>query len=176
MNNQMTEQERQFYFVQHKFLPHLFYSGSKPFVKRILTLGGDSFVDLLCAMNDDEESDEEYTCPYIASDFAVKDVHKGEDFTITQVLMPDASISPLCRCIYFAYSSDWKERFVYTVERSPEDTYLLCGWGEDESHMIFEIPTPDDPKDEIQKVVELFESIDDYKNLGEKLKAQIAHK
>ena len=61
MNNQMTEQERQFYFVQHKFLPHLFYSGSKPFVKRILTLGGDSFVDLLCAMNDDDdESDEEY--------------------------------------------------------------------------------------------------------------------
>ena len=65
MNNQMTEQERQFYFVQHKFLPHLFYSGTKPFVERILTLGGYGFVDLLCAMNDDEESDEEYICPYI---------------------------------------------------------------------------------------------------------------
>ena len=63
---------------------------------------------------------------------------------------------------------------MYTVERSPEDTYLLCGWGEDESHMIFEMPTPDDPKDEVQKVAELFKSIDDYKNLGEKLKAQMA--
>ena len=45
---------------------------------------------------------------------------------------------------------------------------------EDESHMIFEMPTPDDPTDEVQKVAELFKSIDDYKNLGEKLKAQMA--
>ena len=53
-----------------------------------------------------------------------------------------------------------------------------CRWGSADdlckSHMIFEMPTPDDPKDEVQKVAELFKSIDDYKNLGEKLKAQMA--
>lgn len=168
--SKLSEREEQLYYIQHKWVPYFFYGATAPFVKEIATLGGQVFVDLLNTMNEDTNG---YQCPYTADDFSMS-TKIVDGANIIQIRMPVPTSSPLCRHIYLAYRPNYKERFVYTSELSPEKTFFLCGWGEDESHCIFDLDTPMDADSETTKVAKLFADLESYKNMSQKLKAQLA--
>lgn len=154
----MNDKE-QLYYIEHKWLPWIFYGAGKGFVEGTLKEGGQLFIDLLTAMNTDEDAEEatDYICPYAAEEFQIRyflypDIHT----TLVQLQMPKPQDMLFCRHIYLAMNTETKDRFLYTVERSHSGGYLLCGWEDDRSHMIFHMDVDESPEGDLPKVLELF--------------------
>lgn len=152
--------KQQLYYIEHKWLPWIFYGAGKGFMKDTLNEGGQLFIDLLTAMNTDEDAEEEseYICPYSTDEFQVRyflypDVHT----TLVQLQMPKPQDTLFCRHIYLAMNTETKDRFLYTVELSQSGGYLLCGWEDDGSHMIFHMDVGEDPEEDLPKILSLFD-------------------
>lgn len=154
----MNDRE-QLYYIEHKWLPWIFYGAGKGFIEEALTKGGQMFIDLLTAMNMDEDSETEsnYTCPYAAEEFQVRYfLYPDQHTTLVQLQMPKPQDQLFCRHIYLVINMETKNRFLYTIELSQSGDYLLCGWEDDGSHMIFHMDVGEDPEDDLPKVMELF--------------------
>lgn len=154
----MNDKE-QLYYIEHKWLPWIFYGAGKGFVEGTLKEGSQMFIDLLTAMNTDEDAEEatDYICPYAAEEFQIRyflypDIHT----TLVQLQMPKPQDMLFCRHIYLAMNTETKDRFLYTVERSQIGGYLLCGWEDDRSHMIFHMDVGESPKEDLPKILSLF--------------------
>lgn len=121
--------------------------------------GGQLFIDLLTAMNTDEDAEgaTDYICPYAAEEFQIRyflypDIHT----TLVQLQMPKQQDMLFCRHIYLAMNAETKDRFLYTVERFQSGGYLLCGREDDRSHMIFHMDVDESPEGDLPKILSLF--------------------
>lgn len=153
----MNDRE-QLYYIEHKWLPWIFYAAGKRFVKKMLD-GGQMFIDLLNAMNEDEDGEEasNYCCPYTAEEFQVRYfLYPDENTTLIQLQMPEPLTALFCRHIYLALNTETDDKFLYTVELAENGSYFLCGWEDNGSHMIFNEDMDDDPHDDQLKVLKIF--------------------
>nr|HUM84332.1 hypothetical protein [Lachnospiraceae bacterium] len=71
----------------------------------------------------------------------------------------------LCRSIYLVSSLKEKAKFLYTVERSQEGSYLIGGWSPDDAYIIFHPDVPANADEEAAVIANLFNDADSYENL-----------
>ncbi|MCQ4754637.1 hypothetical protein [Enterocloster bolteae] len=144
----------QLQYIEHKWLPWFYYSGSKKVMELLKEQGGNLFIDLLHAMNKD---DIDYSCPFHSDDFRV-DIQIDSDSNVTfcQINMPSIQKALLCRRIYLVHNEDFSSRFVYTIELTMNDDYWICGWSENNTYMVFDGKLTDDSVDEFKQVKKLF--------------------
>lgn len=144
----------QLQYIEHKWLPWFYYSASRKVMELLKKEGGSMFVDLLNTMNED---DPQYCCPFDAVDFRVetlKDINSNTTFC--QINMPPIQEPLLCRHVYLVHNEDFSSQFVYTIELTESKEYWICGWSENNSHLIFDGKLTDDCDDEFQQVKKLF--------------------
>ena len=106
---------------------------------------------------DDRGKRTAYTCPYHADDFRVRlFLHPEQHTTLIQLQMPKPQSMLLCRHIYLALNTETGEKFFYTIERSQNGTFLLCGWQENGGHVIFNRDVEASPELDQKEILELF--------------------
>lgn len=141
------------YYTQHKWIPHIFYGATVPFMKQLQAEQGQLFVNLFHAMHEDEEN---YQCPIVSSDFEVNS-YIDQNQTIMQIIMPEPPEQLYCRSVYLCYDSASKKKAYFTVELSKSYGYYICSWTENKTHIIYD-EAPDTIEKELNKIKHYFSS------------------
>ena len=110
-------------YIQHHWIPWLFYNEGEPFLRDLLFEKGKLFIDLLNFVNYDDPN---YTCPYQLSDFRFSKIkpHRFEG-NILRIIMPPPVWEAHCQEVFLAYSSDLKQRFYFTLELNTMSKNLI---------------------------------------------------
>ncbi len=121
------------YMVEHKILPELFFSEkAKDYFLILMASEGKLILNLLMLFGKDQD----YKCPYSASDFKL-DLHiikkpdrdSGETGKeILEIIMPEPEQMPLCSRIYICHDMKLENIEYFTLEKSVGDSEALCAW------------------------------------------------
>lgn len=144
--------EKQFqdlYYIEHKWLPWIFFQAPQKFSSILLDKRGSLFTGLLQAIHKGET---DYFCPIDENYFSVK--QKSKDSTeIIQLTLPESFTGLLCKSIYLC--SSFHDAAFYTIECTEKGIYLLCEWTKDGGHLVHE-NLSHDCDNEYEMVLDLF--------------------
>lgn len=157
------------YLVEHVALRDALFTAGPRVILDFMGKPGAAMMDLYEKLGKNSPG---YECPYTENCFSEDhDVfEKGVDSVLViRVYMPAPEAVTECRAVYFCFSKLGGNIFYATSEFTDNNTFCLCGWGEDNIHINFG-NAPVKPRDEMKKVAELFWEInsDEY---GKKLKS-----
>lgn len=129
-------QDSQRYYIEHIQLPTAFYSAPQRFISQ-LGLGREEFVE--AAYNYLPPEIEPLVSPleFRASDFEVRLAKVGERYCGI-IVPPQAEKAYDCPLLGVSIGPNELNPVYRTIERTADGQYLLCGWGADRSHYIFD--------------------------------------
>ena len=151
----MTLEYHARYFVEHKGLPHAFYTEGCRLLSLLLAKEGQALRDYYTKL---EGANPDYLCPYDADDFEVNYrtyIQDRDSCLVVRVEMPEPEDVRLCRAVFFVYGDHGSVELYFTSEFTEEGTYFLCAWDEEGAHFNFG-DAPCDDSDEMDKVASLF--------------------
>ncbi len=150
------------YYLERHFFPESFFSDNcEIFLGTLLNDKGAFCVNILNSVNSDEQN---YKCPYSAEQFRphIYKVKTGIEtlpyFYMFQLTMPEPDVSPLCKRVYFCHDEVYGHRYYYTIEKTVNNTWMLCEWKRNGMHINHGDCT-EDLEFELQRIEDLF--IDD---------------
>ena len=129
-------QDSQRYYIEHIQMPEAFFSAPQQFMSQ-LGLGREEFVE--AAYNYLPPEIEPLVMPreFSASDFEVKLAKIGARYCGI-IAPPVAEMAYDCPLLGVSTGPKGANPVYRTIERTADGQYLLCGWGADRSHYIFE--------------------------------------
>lgn len=159
--------EEQLEYIQHNWIPWSFYNAAVPLLHYLIAEKGKVFTKLFDVMNQD---DSDFRCPYTESDFQF-DFYKlrHTEGAVFRITMPEPKQATLCHQVFLAFSSDFKQRFYYTLELTADGDYLLCGWDIKHNYIIFDFDYSGDDNEVLAAVDTIF-ATSDIEKLMERLK------
>ena len=150
-------------YIEHRWMRYVFYS-INDLPAWLENEKGQVFCDLLRAMNKETPG---YTCPWGAEDFRIDSIQFPDmPIKMTRIRFPELSEPLLCRSIYLVSSLKEKAKFLYTVERSQEGSYLIGGWSPDDAYIIFHPDVPANADEEAAVIASLFKTAGCYDNIN----------
>jgi len=143
------------YLVEHIALRDALFTAGPRVILDFMDNPGPAMINLYKRLGENTPG---YECPYTEESFSedhevfVKD---NDSVLIIRVFMPAPEEVTNCRAVYFCFDRLSGSNYYATSEYTEKNTFFLCGWGEDNTHINFG-DAPVKPKDEMKKVSELF--------------------
>lgn len=143
------------YLVEHVALRNALFSAGPRLILELMGVPGPAMVSLYNTLGKNEP---EYECPYAEDSFT--EVHAvfdkdNDSVLVIRIGMPAPEEALNCRAVYLCYGRLGGSNFYATSELTSDNTFFLCGWGEDNVHINFG-DAPTDLKTEMEQVAELF--------------------
>ncbi len=144
------------YTLEHILLPQELYGErAKILLLMLMKEQGNLLKELLDKIREEQEC----ASPYRAEDFVFRPhVFRDHDgklvFVINEIVMPEPEKMPLCSRIFICHDKVLEHIWYCTVEKSVDDTEVLCSWSLN-AHLNHG-EAPETPEEIFRKVLEMY--------------------